>query len=387
MDSVTSLLKRTSSMFASDLEHPGSFDSIILGEPYGDKHFSGEKGAKMTSKVHGIKMASAPGFYGKGCAGILAYDPHYTITSVAGFRVPHLSVFHCKRTWRRHALWCLYAIAVGLISAYSHRFPAEALRDPLERSSGEFRFLTAIVIGSFIGRAITAWKERRTNYGSLCGTARGLILALSTHLPMHQLGGKTSVPSPHQDEIDFRAVRERMGRYVVLALELAVLKGRGHMDSEEGLAHLQDQKLIQDGEWCAAAAQTLAAPARRPIPCNEASSSRVWRRVLSPCSRCAHAHREAMQPGDRHTTVLWWIMLQTKLLVVDGYLSKQEHITVVESTLAMRAQANDLMSCMPRDLPYPYASVVGALVNFVIFVQSTKVTAHPAALSAQPHGR
>ena len=116
-------------------------------------------------------------------------------------------------------------------------------------------------------------------------------------------------------------------------------------------------------------------------------------------------------------------MLQTKLLVVDGYLSKQEHITIVETTLAMRAQvckcypspfhfllptsyflpdwrchaprevkhkrsaishltaisfwcqANDLMSSLNRDLPYPYASVVGALVNFVIFLQSTKVRA------------
>lgn len=85
-----------------------------------------------------------------------------------------------------------------------------------------------------------------------------------------------------------------------------------------------------------------------------------------------------MQPGDRHTTVLWWIMLQTKLLVVDGYMSKQEHITIVETTLLMRGQANDLMSCMPRDLPYPYASVVGALVNFVIFLQSTKVKHRPS---------
>ena len=46
---------------------------------------------------------------------------------------------------------------------------------------------------------------------------------------------------------------------------------------------------------------------------------------------------------------------------------------ISNAVLSMRAQANDLMSSLDRDLPYPYASIVGALVNFVIFLQSSKL--------------
>ena len=46
---------------------------------------------------------------------------------------------------------------------------------------------------------------------------------------------------------------------------------------------------------------------------------------------------------------------------------------IANAVLSMRAQANDLMSSLDRDLPYPYASIVGALTNFVIFLQSSKL--------------
>ena len=58
----------------------------------------------------------------------------------------------------------------------------------------------------------------------------------------------------------------------MLALELAILKARGAMDKEEAREYLEREQLLEAGEWA------------------------------------------AMQPGDRHTTVLFWVSLQAKQL-------------------------------------------------------------------------
>ena len=56
-------------------------------------------------------------------------------------------------------------------------------------------------------------------------------------------------------------VRKKMERWVVLGFELAVLNGRGLMDTKEGRQLLENLGLVVDDEW------------------------------------------DAMFPGDRHTTV------------------------------------------------------------------------------------
>ena len=157
-------------------------------------------------------------------------------------------------------LWMAYALGLASVSAVVYRFPAEMLRDPLEKAASEFRFLVAVVLGSFLGRAITAWKERcvsqrsnsdrslqltlrpgtsmsllrsefapwlrrRKNYAALCGNTRALIVTLSTFLPLpSQAKGGTSAGGGLDRR---REVRMRMCRYAVLALELAILKARG----------------------------------------------------------------------------------------------------------------------------------------------------------------
>ena len=282
-DAESSWLPSLSSCIPScetgSLEHPGFFDKYVIGKPYPDMHWIGSKGAKLSKKVHGIHVASGPGFYGQSCAGINSYDPNYTITSGAYLYVSYLTVFHCPRTWRRHGLWALWAGAVGVASANIYKFPAEELHGVLERSATEFRFLAAVVLGTFITRAVNAWKERRSNYGGLAGSARALILALSTHLPMHRLGGNTrsSSPLPSDSEIDFRELRVRLGRYVLLGYELAVLKARGHMDSDEGREHLKREKLIEDGEWCAKVAQKLCTCPLAPVTLSPTLSTALQR--------------------------------------------------------------------------------------------------------------
>ena len=304
-------------------------DRLLLGKPRSHKAYVGKAAAQYPPEVIGVKLGSAPGFYGASCNGILTYDPAWIFTSSAFSTVPHLTLFFDNRTWRSHLIWVIYVLVVASISAVSNRFPAEELREPLKEINGEFRFLTAVVLGAFIGRAVGAWKERRKNYASLCGTSRALVVTLATYLPMppltppQQQGGGANEAR--------RVLRQRLGRYVVLALELAMLKARGVMDAEEAREYLTRESLLSEGEW------------------------------------------QAMQPGDRHTTVLWWVSLEAKQLADAGEMSERGLAEISEAVLTMRANANDLMSSLDRDLPYPYASVVGALVNFVIFLQSSKL--------------
>ena len=92
-----------------------------------------------------------------------------------------------------------------------------------------------------------------------------------------------------------------------------------------------------------------------------------------------------MVSGDRHTSVLFWISAQAEQLVHEGLTDATSLPAITGAVLAMRGQANDLMSSLNRDLPYPYASVVGALINFNIFIQSSKAALElPNTYSSDP---
>jgi hypothetical protein len=63
------------------------------------------------------------------------------------------------------------------------------------------------------------------------------------------------------------------------AFELAMLKSRGNMDSDEGRAYLEGVGLLAPGEWA------------------------------------------ALVHGDRHTTVMWWINIQVRQLSDEGVIA------------------------------------------------------------------
>jgi hypothetical protein len=71
-------------------------------------------------------------------------------------------------------------------------------------------------------------------------------------------------------------VRKKMERWVVLGFELAVLNERGLMYTEEGRQLLESLGLVVDDEW------------------------------------------DATVPGDRHTTVWFWMQLKTQSNEVSG---------------------------------------------------------------------
>jgi hypothetical protein len=104
-----------------------------------------------------------------------------------------------------------------------------------------------------------------------------MIIQLSTLLPLSE------------DEHIAHA-RKMMLRWVVLGFELAVLKGRGLVDAEEGRQLLESLGLVVDDEW------------------------------------------DAMVPGERHTTVWFWLQLKARKLadVIFFHTAKVEHDRVCE---------------------------------------------------------
>lgn len=191
------------------------------------------------------------------------------------------------------------------------------LRDVMEDAKDDFQFLISFVLAGFVGLSVSLWNTRRSNYASLCGSARNLNILISSLLPYDA------------QNVSLMASRNRCARWVMLAMEFSVLKARGHMDSDEGLRHLQRENLIEDKEW------------------------------------------EGMVVGDRHSTVFYWIMLEITHLKNQGIIPAEYVILIANGVSAMRAQANDLMSTLDRDKPIPYVSLCGLLVRMNIIIMST----------------
>lgn len=183
------------------------------------------------------------------------------------------------------------------------------LETVLEDATDSFQWLIAFVLSGYVTASVAAWGRRRTNYASLCGNARNLNILLSSLVPLDK------------SNKELHASRKTLGRWVMLAFELAMLKARGNMDSEAGKQYLLSSGLMVKGEW------------------------------------------EAMVNGDRHSTVFWWISMKVQRLQVDGYLCAEYVVRISAAVSSMRAQANDLMSSLDRDKPFPYVAICGLLVN------------------------
>ena len=168
----------------------------------------------------------------------------------------------------------------------------------------------------FVFSTVNLWRVRRTAYLALCGACRNMIIQISTLLPISE-----------EDE-QMVNVRKKMERWVVLGFELAVLKGRGLIDTEEGRQLFESLGLVVDDEW------------------------------------------DAMVAGDRHTTVWFWMQLKATKLTNEGKISELRLQTICNAVTLIRDRANDLMSALNWDEPPPYVSVIGILVNFNLMIFS-----------------
>lgn len=84
-----------------------------------------------------------------------------------------------------------------------------------------------------------------------------------------------------------------------------------------------------------------------------------------------HGEWSAMVPGDRHSTVFWW--LQLKLVELErAHVLQPYYLQILcASVCKMRALANDLMSSLDRDKPFPYSAICGVLVYINVLIMST----------------
>ena len=116
--------------------------------------------------------------------------------------------------------------------------------------------------------------------------ARNLNIQVSSIVPM---------------KAEFTDVRATLARWIMLGFELAMLKSRSNMDSDEGRRYLEQAGLLLPGEWV------------------------------------------ALVPGDRHTTVMFWIQVKVRQLADDGVIAHPHYsVKIFDSITSMRAKASKL---------------------------------------------
>ena len=100
----------------------------------------------------------------------------------------------------------------------------------LAEGSARLTFLSAFIVGGFLLNSVKLWRERRTAYCALCGATRNLLINLCT-------------------VVDSQASKKVLTRWAIMGFELAVLKGRGLIDLEDGRAYLEGLRLLKLNEW------------------------------------------------------------------------------------------------------------------------------------------
>jgi hypothetical protein len=246
------------------------------------------------------------------------------------FQIPNIkqqkilkdSIFVFRRNWAYCCGWTIYAVVLQfIIGSGNWAFPdgrPACLDDhsvnqvvcysvfSLKYGSESLKFLTGFILGGFLLASVSLWRLRRSSYASLCGSTRNLLINICSII---------------EDEDDKRI----MSRWCLLGYELSVLKSRGLIDSIEGRMYLSKLDLIQLNEW------------------------------------------DKMIPGDRHTTVWFWIQTKANKLRIAGRIDNTAFQTICNAITLSRDKANDLMSCVDRDHPAPYVFVCSLLKNINVF--------------------
>ena len=123
-------------------------------------------------------------------------------------------------------------------------------------------------------------------------------------------------------------LRKLLNRWVLLAYELANLKAQGLIETDTGKTYLEKKNLLEKGEW------------------------------------------DSMVPGDRHTSVFFWIATklnnQSSSMIPSNYNNN-----LIEMIVSMRGTANDMMDCICTDAPYPYVALCGLLVKLNVLIMSS----------------
>ena len=264
-----------------------------------------------------FKLSSGVGYFGEAREHIITYDPSKMPLYSAPFTFLKYSTFFGRRKFvYRHLGFTFATFIVALCFAFSPGGPEVGNTILPIFSDGvlQFRTLTSFIVGGYVLTVVARWYERRTNYASLCGAVRSSCVNISSRLPHASVSNN-----------DLREIRKTLGRWVLLVHEIAVLKARDSMDAESAKEFLLLNNFAIEGEW------------------------------------------EAMLPGDRHTSVIFWIMTYLKQLQREKYMNEND-LNALENVITnLRSQANDLMSSLNRDVPFAYSQAVIFLVYINVF--------------------
>ena len=96
----------------------------------------------------------------------------------------------------------------------------------LAEGSARLTFLSAFIVGGFLLNFVKLWRARRTAYCALCGVTRNLLINLCT-------------------VVDSQVQKIVLTQWAILGFELAVLKGRGLIDLEDGRQYLEGLRLVK----------------------------------------------------------------------------------------------------------------------------------------------
>lgn len=282
----------------------------------------------------GLKENTSIGYYGLKTH-IFSYDPHKIRGILSMCLARDLTVCNHASLFFFHIGVALYAVILMSILAGSAYHENEygvgpactsppsvnkdvcAVEGILNTATDDFRFLIGFILAGYVGGVISMWGKRRTNYASLCGNARNTVLTISSLLP------------DDKNDKEMMNVRYNMCRWTMLGYELAMMKARGVMDDESARCFLEERGYLLSKEW------------------------------------------ECMCEGDRHTTAFYWVLTQARRLEEKGKL-RTDYVILISSAISnIRGQANDLMSSLDRDTPFPYVALCGFLVKMNIFIFTT----------------
>lgn len=180
-------------------------------------------------KEPGIKLAECNGFFGE-TIHMLTFEPRQVRSILGPFLSSDLTVFYSITQWLHHFIAVGYALFIMILVGETG-FPdgskgesACVSDDPdrnknicqlsgvLEQATDDFQWLIGFVLAGFVATSVATWASRRKNYAGLCGNARNLNILLSSFVPLRS------------DDAHLMQTRCTLGRWVMLAMELAMLK-------------------------------------------------------------------------------------------------------------------------------------------------------------------
>jgi len=199
-------------------------------------------------------------------------------------------------TWQQDSVYAVYDKQIAQITS-------------------SFLKITSYMMGGYVGFIVAKWMARRTRYIALVGELKAFMVIMSGTIRGTSIEKKRMAAE----------CRRTLVRYSMLTLDLAVLKCRGHMDTDRGKQWMIEEGLIvSEKEW------------------------------------------DLMVPGARqHSVINWMATLLTKA-VNEELLTPQTQAELNALFIPMRSNASDMLDPIMLDVPFPYAHHLAFLVKCVI---------------------